>query len=136
MIRTMLIGANGRMRQKIVELISRSELIRTIHITDENITIHPQSTDVILCFADNGTILAHLRIAAEQNIPIIAGSKGFDENEMGQIRTLAGKTRCVLIPNVGLHDTIVNDAIRATQWVVQQANGLYDMQDVVLRESA
>ncbi len=87
--------------------------------------------DVIFCFSDNGTMLENIRMAAQRNIPIIAGTTGLSESEMGSIKRLANQTRCVLVPVVGGNEHVVAGAIRAARWVIGQRNGLYDMQDVV-----
>ncbi len=88
------------------------------------------NADVILHFASHDMILAHSRIAAENNIPIVIGTKGFTQDELESIRSLAKKTKCVLVPKVSLNDNFVRSAVRAAKWIVRQTNGLYDLQDV------
>ncbi len=86
--------------------------------------------DVMICFAGNETILDNMRMAAERNMSVVAGTRGLSEEEMNRIKGLAVRTRCVLVPSLGPDESVINGAVRAAKWIVRQNNGLYDMQDV------
>ncbi len=86
--------------------------------------------DVVIDFSANATALDHLRLAAERNIPVVIATKGFTGSEMETVRTLAERTKCTLIPNIG-DDVFAKRAIRAALWIVHQKNGLYDLQDIL-----
>ncbi len=100
-----------------------------VFITDSLLPLIREA-DVILYFAPHDLMLDYVRIAAENNVPIVIGTRGFTAEELRRISCLSKKTKCVLVPNVSINDNSVKGAIRAAKWVIRQANGLYDMQDV------
>jgi 4-hydroxy-tetrahydrodipicolinate reductase len=86
--------------------------------------------DVIIGFTDRDESIYHLKTASKRNTPIVIGTKGLLYEDMGQIRNLSKDTRCVLAPSVGLDLRYLRGAIRAALWIINQPNGLYDMQDI------
>ena len=123
MIRAILVERDGSVGGQMAELVNHSNELEVVTLL--------QKPDVIFCFSDNEAILDNLKTAAEQNIPMVACTSGFSEAEMGCIKRLADRARCVLVPTFGLNDRVLEDALRAAKWIIGQRNGLYDMQDVI-----
>lgn len=87
--------------------------------------------DVVLYFAPREALLDYVRLARENNVSIVIGTRGMSPGELERVRLHAARTRCVLVPHLGLDDLSIREAIRAAKWVVGRRNGLYDMQDIV-----
>lgn len=71
--------------------------------------------DVVINFsAPKEAVLDHLRVAVENEKPMVIGTTGFSDDEMEVIRELASKIPCVMAPNmsvgINLMLKIVKDA--------------------------
>jgi len=127
MVRVIVTGAAGRMGSRIISFISETEgievagavemkghpsvgkdigerlgLDKTGVIIEDDIQKCVRNGDVIIDFTNHETSLFHLGIAAENNRAIVIGSTGFTPDEMEKVKKLAGKTRCVLAPNMSI----------------------------------
>jgi 4-hydroxy-tetrahydrodipicolinate reductase len=155
MIRVVVMGAGGKIGGLIIFLIFATDgmevagavelrghpsvgkdvgevagLVKTDIVIQDDLRSCIRKADVIIDFTDRGESIHHLRMAAQNNIPIVIGTKGLLVEDMVQIQNLSKDTRCVLAPYVGLDLRYLRGAIRAAVWAIDQPNGLYDMQDI------
>ena len=127
MINAIVTGAGGRMGGRIISLISGMDDIEVVAAIE--VPGHPivgrdvghslglgrtgalvcdklaeciDQADVVIDFTNHEASINYLRIASEKNRAIIIGSTGFTAEEMKVVHQLAGKTRCVLAPNMSV----------------------------------
>ncbi len=61
-----------------------------------------EKADVIIDFSTPETSIKLLRIAVARKISMVIGTTGFSKEEMVEIKSHAGKTPCVLAPNMSI----------------------------------
>src|SRR5574341_2065160 len=57
---------------------------------------------VVIEFSTPAATLEHVRLAAEKKIPIVIGTTGFDQNQLGEIKKLSRRTPILLSANMSL----------------------------------
>jgi len=127
MIKTVVMGAAGRMGNRIINMICQSEGIELhgsverrghssvgkdvgqvsgletlgVSIVDDLNSI-VNNCDVIIDFTTPTASLNNLKMAAENKKAIVIGTTGFSIEEKDYIHKMANKTRCVLAPNMSV----------------------------------
>lgn len=141
MLKSIVVGAAGRMGNRAIHIISEAEGIELVGAVERkghpavgrdageivglerlNVKIEDSldavihSGDVIVDFTDHTASLDNLRVAAGGGKPIVIGSTGFSSEEMEEVKRLSKNTRCVLAPNmtvgVNLMFKVVGDVSR------------------------
>jgi len=127
MIRAIVTGAGGRMGGRIISLIADDKEIQLTGaveqkghelvgkdiggkiglgkigvIVDDNLEACAKNGDVIIDFTHHEASLHNLAAAVEKNLAIVIGSTGFTADEMGRVKELAQKTRCIVSPNMSV----------------------------------
>jgi len=127
MIKTILMGAGGRMGGRIGHLITAATDMEVSAAVEA--TGHPavgkdlgevlgmamtgilvaddlkkvvKEGDVVIDFTYHESSLRHLEIAAKVGKPIVIGTTGFTPNELKTAAKLAKKTPCVIAPNMSV----------------------------------
>ena len=59
-------------------------------------------SDVVIEFATPSATLKHLAICGKKNVPVVIGTTGFSQEEIGEIRTISEKIPVLLSPNMSL----------------------------------
>ncbi|MFH2011408.1 MAG: 4-hydroxy-tetrahydrodipicolinate reductase [Pseudomonadota bacterium] len=132
MIKTIVVGAAGRMGGRIINAINETEGIElvgaveyknhpatgkdagevvglgklNIELMDDLATIIDLG-DVIIDFTNNTASLRHLEIVAKNKKAIVIGSTGFSAKEMDEVKKLSDNAKCVLSPNMGVGVNLV-----------------------------
>jgi len=127
MLKSIVVGASGRMGNRIIHAINETEGIEffsgvenkghptigqdvgeivglgrlNIEIKDDLNTV-AHLGDVIIDFTNSTASINHLKIAAENRTPIVIGSTGFSAEEMAEAERLSRNTKCVLAPNMSV----------------------------------
>lgn len=127
MMKAVIIGAAGRMGNRIIEMICQSEGIELcggverkghpavgkdvgevsgletlgVSIVDDLNSI-VMGCDVIIDFTIPEASLDNLKIAVENKKAIVIGTTGFSSEEKDSIQKMANETRCVLAPNMSV----------------------------------
>ncbi len=127
MLKSIVVGAAGRMGNRVIDVISATdgiELIGAVENKDHpalgrdageiaglgisNVEIRDDLGavvhlgDVIIDFTDPAASLDNLKIAAEGGKPVVIGSTGFSAEEMAEVKRLSKNTKCVLAPNMSV----------------------------------
>ncbi|MDY6855526.1 MAG: 4-hydroxy-tetrahydrodipicolinate reductase [Thermodesulfobacteriota bacterium] len=127
MLKSIVVGASGRMGNRIIHAINETggiDLIAGVEFKGHpaigrdagelvglgklNIDIKDNLKevihlgDVIIDFTNNTASMNHLKIAAENNVPIVIGSTGFSSQQIEEVRELSKNTRCVISPNMSV----------------------------------
>ena len=68
---------------------------------------------VVLDFTTAATALDHLRVAVEQQTPIVIGATGFTAAQQAELDTLAPRTRSVVAANMSVGITVLQRLARA-----------------------
>jgi 4-hydroxy-tetrahydrodipicolinate reductase len=152
MVRIAVAGARGRMGSRIVALAGEYEGLKltgafekTGH-KDEGRDIGELSgagplgvrlaggiedvidaADVIIDFTHPGSTVEHLRAASGRGKAMVIGTTGFTKDDMAEIRSLAGKSPCVLASNMSLG---VNLLLRVLGDIAKALGDDYDMEIV------
>jgi len=150
MVKTIVIGAGGRMGGRIISLLSADEGIKLVGAVerkghdligkdigeklglrktgvtvDDCLTACIDKGDVVIDFTHHEVSLNNLKIAAEKNRAIVIGSTGFTPDEIGRIKELAAKTRCVQSPNMSIG---VNVMFKVLDYVAGILGDAYDVE--------
>jgi len=127
MIKAIVTGGAGRMGGRIISLISGTDGIEVVGaverkghpLTGEDVGEHLglgktgviieddlskciDEGDVVIDFTHHDIVPNHLRIAAEKNKAMVIGTTGLTADEIGLVKDLAKKTRCVMAPNMSV----------------------------------
>jgi 4-hydroxy-tetrahydrodipicolinate reductase len=146
-------GAAGRMGRCLValahandEMVLRGAIERRGHATvgqdagivagvgplgvaiGEDLTAIAGPESVIVDFTAPSSTLEHLRVAVATRAAAVIGTTGFTANEEAEIRTLAGRTRTLMSPNMSVGVNVLLGAVR------QVARALGDAFDVEIVE--
>ncbi|MCX8117059.1 MAG: 4-hydroxy-tetrahydrodipicolinate reductase [Desulfobacterota bacterium] len=81
--------------------------------------------DVIINFSSPTASLESLEFAKENGLAIVIGTTGFNPEQMGRIREMAGSVRCVLAPNMSVG---MNLMFRIVQDVARVLGQEYDIE--------
>jgi 4-hydroxy-tetrahydrodipicolinate reductase len=60
------------------------------------------AADVVIDFTNAASSLEHLRAASVRGIPMVIGSTGFTQGQLGEARRLASTVPCVISPNMSI----------------------------------
>lgn len=130
MLKVIVVGACGRMGKLLVNAIAQDDDMRLVGAVEAQgvpgigkdageaagfgtlgVKIADSSQlpelmkkgDVAIDFAaPKEAVIDHLRLAVENEKPMVIGTTGFSEKEMGIIRELASKIPCVMAPNMSV----------------------------------
>ena len=127
MLKSIIVGAAGRMGNRVIHVIRETEGIELVGAVEakDHPTIHRDAgeviglgrlgveikdalgtlvhlADVIIDFTAPSASLTHLKVAAESRKPIVIGSTGFSVEEMKDVQRLSKDTKCVLAPNMSI----------------------------------
>ncbi|MCK4244549.1 MAG: 4-hydroxy-tetrahydrodipicolinate reductase [Candidatus Omnitrophica bacterium] len=119
MIKTVVCGASGRMGSLISQLIARDKNFSLVGAVER--INHPEidkeiegirivrelakvveKSDVVIEFTAPAATLAHLAICEEKGVPMVIGTTGFSQEEMGKIEDISKKIPILLSPNMSL----------------------------------
>ena len=150
MVKTIVIGAGGRMGGRIITLLSADKNLKLVGAVeqkghdligkdigeklglgktgvtvDDCLTACIDKGDVIIDFTHHEVSLNNLGIAAEKNRAIVIGSTGFTSDELARIKELAAKTRCVQSPNMSIG---VNVMFKVLDYVAGILGDTYDVE--------
>ncbi|OIP91717.1 MAG: 4-hydroxy-tetrahydrodipicolinate reductase [Syntrophaceae bacterium CG2_30_49_12] len=150
MVKAIVTGAGGRMGGRIISLIYSAADIdlagaveqaghRVIGrdageslecgkmgvIVDDHLKTCIDRGNVIIDFTSHEASLRHLEIAVERQCAIVIGSTGFTAEEMERVASMAGKTRCVLSPNMSVG---VNVMFKVLEYVAGILGDDYDVE--------
>jgi 4-hydroxy-tetrahydrodipicolinate reductase len=152
MIKAVVTGAGGRMGGRIITLLSADDDIKLsgaveqkghvligrdvgeslglgktgVIVSDDAPTCIDKG-DVVIDFTSHEVSMRNLEVAAEKKRAIIIGSTGFTADEMGRIKELAVKTRCVLSPNMSIG---VNVMFKVLEYAAGILGNTYDVEIV------
>jgi len=152
MIKTIVTGAGGRMGGRIISLLSAVEGMELTGAIEQKghdligkdigeklglgtmgVIIHDdimecvEKGNVIIDFSHHTASLKNLEIAALKKRAIVIGSTGFTAEEMGKVKELTMKTRCVLSPNMSIG---VNVLFKVLEYVAGILGNDYDVEIV------
>ena len=130
MIKAIVIGACGRMGKLLVNSVAQAddlELVGAVEasgipdvgkdagevagagtlgvkiVDDSQLSEVMKKGDVVINFtAPKEAVLDHLRVAVENEKPMVIGTTGFSDEEIGTIRGLASSIPCVMAPNMSV----------------------------------
>ncbi|MFO7570637.1 MAG: 4-hydroxy-tetrahydrodipicolinate reductase [Smithellaceae bacterium] len=127
MVKAIVTGAGGKMGGRIISLMSSMEDIEVVGaievpghpiigrdvghslglgktgaLVSDKLAACIDLADVVIDFTNHEASLHYLDVASEHNRSIVIGSTGFTTEEMQDIKKLAGKTRCMLSPNMSV----------------------------------
>ena len=127
MIKAIVAGAAGRMGGRIIHVIQETDEItlggaferpespavgqdacRVAGLPESGVLIASgleeviDNGDVIIDFTFHEASVAHARIAASHNKPVVIGTTGFTQEELGEIKSLAHGFPCLLAPNMSI----------------------------------
>ncbi len=127
MLDVIVCGAGGRMGSTVVRLIHEDVATRLVGAVEAAgnpqigkdagevagvgkagvpITAHiaPPSNGqtVIIEFTAPEATLEHAKSASQKNVPIVIGTTGFDQKQLGEIRKLSRRSRILVSPNMSL----------------------------------
>ena len=119
MIKTTVCGVSGRMGGLIARLIAENKNFSLVGAVEK--IDHPElgkeiegieiicdlakvigESDVVIEFATPSATLKHLAICGKKNVPVVIGTTGFSQEEIGEIRTISEKIPVLLSPNMSL----------------------------------
>ena len=119
MIKTTVCGVSGRMGGLIARLIAENENFSLVGAVEK--IDHPNfgkeiegieiicdlakvigESDVVIEFTAPSATLKHLAICGKKNVPVVIGTTGFSQEEIGEIRTISEKIPVLLSPNMSL----------------------------------
>jgi 4-hydroxy-tetrahydrodipicolinate reductase len=137
MLKSIVVGASGRMGNRIIHAINETEGIELIGGVElkghpaigrdvgevvglgklnidikDNLEEIVHMGDLTIDFTNHTASMNHLKIAAENNMPIVIGSTGFSSEQMEEARELSKKTRCVISPNMSVGVNLLFKIIR------------------------
>lgn len=140
MIKAIVVGACGRMGKLLVNGIAQAddlELAGAVEATgvtdlgkdagevagagklgveivdDSHLSEVMKRGDVAINFiTPKEAVLNHLRVAVENQKPMVIGTTGFSEQEMATIRELASKIPCVMAPNMSVGINLMLKIVR------------------------
>ena len=140
MIKAVVIGACGRMGKLLVSGIAQAddlELVGAVEassvpdigkdagevagagtlgvkiVDDSHLPEVMEKSDVVINFiAPKEAVLDHLRVAAENEKPMVIGTTGFSDEEMETIRDLASNIPCVMAPNMSVGINLMLKIVR------------------------
>ena len=127
MVKAIVSGAAGRMGGRIIHMLEAAEGItlagaleqsghpqvgkdvgevvglpqKGIIVSGSLAEVLPQG-DVLIEFTHSEPTLQHLKIAAEAGKAMVIGTTGLSPQQVGELKTLAGKTRVVFAPNMSV----------------------------------
>lgn len=150
MIKAIVVGAAGRMGNRIIHAISEAEGIELFGGTEakghssvgrdigevnglgrlgipiaDNLSVAAKGCDVIIDFTAPKVSLLSLKTAAEHKKAIVIGTTGFSKKEKDEAKRLAKKTRCVLAPNMSVG---VNVMFKIVEEVTRIIGKEYDIE--------
>jgi 4-hydroxy-tetrahydrodipicolinate reductase len=127
MIRTIVVGAAGRMGGTVIRTIHDTEGIElsgAVELPNHPFLNHDighvvglgelgiplagdlegviKTGDVVIDFTNSEASLRSLEITSESGVAAVVGSTGFSPQQMEKVAQLAKKTRCVLSPNMSV----------------------------------
>ena len=127
MLKSIVIGAAGRMGHRIIHAIHQTEGIELVGAVEygghaavgadigeivglggmgvkimDDLGAIVKKGDVIIDFTTPTVSLNSLKIAAERKVPIVIGSTGFSNEEVEEAQHLSKDTKCVLAPNMSI----------------------------------
>jgi 4-hydroxy-tetrahydrodipicolinate reductase len=154
MIKAVVTGAAGRMGSRIINVLSTSEGIRLsgaverkghalvgqdscgpaglpgggvlVMITDD-LAAAVKAGDVLIDFTYPEASLEHAKLCAELGKPLVIGSTGFSQEQLGHISKHVQKVPCVLSPNMSIG---VNLCFKILDEVARTIGDDYDMEIV------
>ena len=152
MLKSIVIGASGRMGIRIIHAIHGTDGIElvggvenqghhaigrdvgevaglnrmNIEINDDLSSIAHMG-DVIIDFTHPSVSMNSLKIAAEKKVPIVIGTTGFSQEEVKEAERLSQDTKCVLAPNMSVG---VNLMFKVVADVARILGDEYDMEIV------
>ena len=119
MIKTTVCGVSGRMGGLIARLIAENKNFSLVGAVEK--IDHPElgkeiegieiicdlakvigESDVVIEFTTPTATLEHLAICGKKNVPVVIGTTGFSQEEIGEIRTISEKIPVLLSPNMSL----------------------------------
>jgi len=119
MIKTTVCGVSGRMGGLIARLIAENKNFSLVGAVEK--IDHPEfgkeiegigivsdlakvigESDVVIEFTAPSATLKHLAICGNKNVPVVIGTTGFSQEEIGEIRTISEKIPVLLSPNMSL----------------------------------
>ena len=119
MIKTTVCGVSGRMGILIARLIAENKNFSLVGAVEK--IDHPElgkkiegigiicdlaevigESDVVIEFTTPSATLKHLAICGKKNVPVVIGTTGFSQEEIGEIRTISEKIPVLLSPNMSL----------------------------------
>jgi 4-hydroxy-tetrahydrodipicolinate reductase len=154
MIKAVVTGAAGRMGSRIINVLSTSEGIRlggaverkghallgqdacgpaglpsggVLVVIGDDPGAALKTGDVLIDFTYPEASLEHVRICAEMGKPLVIGSTGFNQEQLGEIGRLVQKVPCVLSPNMSIG---VNLCFKLLEEIAKTIGEDYDMEIV------
>lgn len=102
-----LVGSNGRMGQKIIELSAKSKDTFTITPIDKDSTREQAyqaitDCDVVVDFSLPSSTIEHLIIATKLKKNYVIGTTGFSEQQLAEIKTISNNIAIVMSGNMSL----------------------------------
>ncbi|NIQ37976.1 MAG: 4-hydroxy-tetrahydrodipicolinate reductase [Proteobacteria bacterium] len=127
MVKAIVVGAGGRMGRRIVHTILQTpgievagavekeghsalgkdvgELVGEAKIgviVDSDLRSVADRGELIVDFTAPEVALKSLEVGVERNLALVIGTTGLSSDQMGQVRAMAPKTRCVMAPNMSV----------------------------------
>jgi len=152
MIKTIVTGAAGRMGGRILSLAAADTGIKIVAaleqkehpllgkdvgehlglgridvVIEDNLASCIEQGDVIIDFTYHEASMRHLETAVDKGCAIVIGSTGFTPPEMERISDIAGRTRCVMAPNMSVG---VNVMLKVLEDVAGILGDEYDVEIV------
>ena len=119
MIKTVVCGVCGRMGSLICQLITRDKNFSLVGAVERighpeigkeiegveivcDLTKAIEKSDVVIEFTTPAATLSHLAICEKKSVPIVIGTTGFGQEEIGKIEDISKKIAILLSPNMSL----------------------------------
>ena len=150
MVRVVVCGACGRMGRRIVACASRDEGMEVVGAVESvgnpclggdageiagsgkcgvevtaDLAAVADKCDVIVDFSQHAASSRHAAIAAGKGKPIVIGTTGMGEDELGEIRKAAGEVACLVAPNMSVG---INLLFRIVGEVARSLGEEYDVE--------
>jgi 4-hydroxy-tetrahydrodipicolinate reductase len=152
MVKAVVTGGAGRMGGRIISLISGTDGIEIVGaverkghplvgkdvgeylglgatgvVLEDDLAKCAKNGDVVIDFTHRDAVMDTIRIAAENDLAIVAGTTGLTAEETAEIRDMVQKTRCVLAPNMSVG---VNVMFKVLENVAAILGDQYDVEIV------
>lgn len=150
MVKTIVVGAGGRMGRRIIHAILHTSGIvlggaveKEDHpavggdagdlvgeakigvVVDSDLNRVADRGEVIVDFSLPEVSLKSLEVGVERNLAVVIGTTGFSPDQMERFRVLGSRTRCVMTPNMGVG---VNVMLKIVEEIAKVLGEDYDVE--------